>query len=155
MKKREEIQTVRGYKVYSEYYVHACGSPRINLVVICVFEYLTKRNNVSYVERGKPKDPEKNFVARTRTNNKFNPHVKIEPRPRRSHHCTIGFLTLLLCQLTTPPARKFEFIFHGVFSCQQVKIDTTWYVMSLWNEICRPNTKTLADKMAGLIDRWL
>lgn len=91
MKKREAIQTVRGYKVYGEYYVHACGSPRINLVVICVFEYLTKRNNVSYVERGKPKDPEKNFVARTRTNNKFSPHAKIESRPQRSHHCTIGF----------------------------------------------------------------
>ena len=121
MKKREEIQTVRGYKVYSEYYVHACGSPRINLVVICVFEYLTKRNNVSYVERGKPKDPEKIFVARTRTNNKFNPHVKIEPRPRRSRHCTIRFLTLLLCQLTTPPARKFELFSTEYFLVNKLK----------------------------------
>ena len=59
MKKREATQTVSGYKVYGEYYVHACDSPRINLVVICVFEYLTKRNDVSSVERGKPKDPEK------------------------------------------------------------------------------------------------
>ena len=43
------------------------------------------------------------------------------------HHRILvqGFLILLLCQLTTPPARKFEFISHGVFSCQQIKIDTT------------------------------
>lgn len=43
------------------------------------------------------------------------------------HHRILvqGFLILLLCQLTTPPARKFEFISRGVFSCQQVKIDTT------------------------------
>lgn len=53
MKKREAIQTVRGYKVYGEYYVHACGSPRINLVVICVFEYLTRRNNVMWKEENR------------------------------------------------------------------------------------------------------